>query len=306
MNPVRIVILGSRGMLGTALTREFSLHRNPDEFFYKVFPLDRDQVEITNREEVFRVLSKFKPQIVMNAAAYTAVDDSEMNREKAFAANGDAVSHLAEFCRENRAVFVHFSTDYVFDGEKNDGYLETDSPHPINIYGESKFSGEQKILKSEIPFNTEFGPCGVYLIRTSWLFGPNGKNFVDTMLHLGREKKEIRVVNDQIGKPTYTIDLAKAIHRLLEAKMPFGIYHLTNEESVSWYEFAREIFHEFRSNSDISGSVPSDFFEIRVIPVSSNEFVRPARRPHNSILLNTKFPLLRSHSEALREYMKIR
>jgi dTDP-4-dehydrorhamnose reductase len=302
---MKIAVLGSSGMLGTALMQCFATYEVAG-FDRSAKDLDR-QLDITDREQVFSVLSAMKPDLVLNAAAYTAVDDAEKNPDVAMKVNRDGVQYLADFCTSTGARLVHFSTDYVFDGEKPyenllAGYRENDMPgNPANVYGTSKLSGERALTNFEKSPSGNFAMKGnFYLVRTSWLFGPNGKNFVDTMLLLGQKyhladpsnRTPLRVVNDQIGKPTSTFDLARATLQLIQEKRPFGIYHLVNEGVVSWYEFAREIFEEVKMN-------------VEILPVSSGEFPRPAVRPAFSALENTLFPKLRSHGEALREYLKL-
>lgn len=287
---MKIVIIGSGGMLGNALMERFSE-------FHPV-GLDRSsldvnfRLDITHRDEILSALSDISPDIVLNAAAYTAVDDAEKNSDMAMGVNRDGVIFLADFCRSTGARLVHFSTDYVFDGKNPAGYSEKDVPeNSVNVYGASKLAGEQALVDFE-----NFSMKGnFYLVRTSWLFGPHGKNFVQTMLRLAETQPELRVVNDQIGNPTFTLDLADAVFRLLglgesSEKYPFGIYHLVNERSASWYEFAQEIFVA-------AGVSPL------VLPVASDAFPRPAARPGCSILQNTQFPRLRDHGDALRVYL---
>jgi len=271
---MNILILGSEGMLGTALMRVFD-----DATGY-----DREELDITDFDAVEDTLQELEPDLVINAAGYTDVDSCETNEDLANLVNGEAVGNLARVCRDFSINLVHFSTDYVFDGESPLGYSEFDEPNPINIYGSSKLKGEKLIQE-----NTE----NFYIIRTSWLFGPNGKNFVETMLKIGPEKGKLDVVDDQVGNPTYTLDLAKAVQRLITHANEYGIYHITNAEPVSWFDFAEEIF-------DLAD------LNVKVSPVSSDEFKRPAKRPECSILLNEKFPPLRSHTEALEEYLKSR
>lgn len=277
---MKILVIGHKGMLGHAIMGEFN-HMN-------TIGLDRDDVDITDKEAVLSEIAKIKPQIVINCAAYTNADTAEEESEKAFAVNSRGVANLAQAASHTGAVFIHYSTDYVFDGKKKEGYGESDMPHnPVNTYGASKLAGEEKILK----LKTKNSKFHYYLIRTSWLFGPNGKNFVQTIINLARRGKHLRVVNDQWGKPTYTIDLAKATRELIKSQSSSGIYHLVNEPETSWYAFAKEIVH----------LVPN--VHTKVIPVSSEEFPRPARRPHYSMLLNTKRPLLRPWRQALKDYM---
>ncbi len=273
---MKILILGYKGMLGDELVKVF---KEGNELTI----WDRSEIDIADRKDVESKIGDLKPEAVINAAAYTAVDLAEgEGKEIAHRVNGEAVGFLAEACKKNDSVLIHYSTDYVFDGENENGYREDEKRDPLNEYGQSKARGEE--LLQEI--NPKF-----YLIRSSWLFGANGKNFVETMLRLAGEHKELRVVNDQHGKPTCAKDLAERTRELLESKKPFGIYHLTNEGVCSWYEFAVKIF-------ELAG------IEIKVTPVASSEFPTPAKRPAYSALVNTKLPLSRSWEEALGDYLR--
>jgi len=263
----KILILGSHGMLGSDLVKVLSP-------IYDVTAWDRDDLDVTDESAVKSRVSEVNPDIIINATGYTNVDGAEADRDCALALNGHAVKYL----NDCGAILVHYSSDYVFDGEKDGEYEESDTPNPINVYGESKLRGEEALIGK------------FYLIRTSWLYGHNGKNFVETMLSLAENRDEITVANDQIGKPTYTEDLAYATAKLLSDRPDFGVYHLVNEGSMSWYDFAKEIF-------EISGS------NVKISPVTSEEFVRSAKRPKNSRLKNTKRPHLRPVKEALREYL---
>lgn len=242
---------------------------------------DRGQIDITEREDAAQKIGELKPDVVINAAAYTAVDKAESEKDLAYKVNGCAVGFLAAICKRINALFVHFSTDYVFDGESHTGYKEDHPYKPINIYGKSKALGEKMILDIEPRY---------YLIRTSWLFGKSGKNFVETMLKLAADGKNIKVVNDQFGSPTYAKDLAKEVRKLVESKNPYGIYHLANSGFCNWHEFAAKIF-------ELSGIKP----DIR--PVKSEEFPTPAKRPIYSMLVNTKLPPMRLWEEALKDYL---
>jgi dTDP-4-dehydrorhamnose reductase len=245
----------------------------------KVFPgaikLTRNELDITDRAKVMETISDIRPKVVINAAAYTDVDGCEDNQELAFAVNGYGPGYIAEACSSTGAKLVHFSTDYVFDGSKKE-YLESDTTNPINVYGKSKLLGEQLISENMDYFR---------IIRTSWLFGLNGKNFVDTMFRLSEEMECVRVVSDQYGKPTYTYDLAAKTREILEKEA--GIYHITNEGVCSWYEFASAIIDN-------------------VSPCSSAEFPRIAKRPTYSVLLNTKTKPMRHWKAALNDYLKER
>lgn len=262
-------------MLGTALFERF---RNS----YDIVGVDRAELDITDHDAVRRIMERVKPHLAINAAAYTDVDGAETNSELAHAINGDACGNLAHHCSVGRARLVHFGTDYVFDGTCEAGYREDDSIHlkPLNVYGASKLSGERLIARETENFA---------IVRLSWLFGPNGKNFVDTMLELGRCHGAARVVSDQFGKPTYTLDVARALAQVFDDSSS-GIFHLPNEGTTNWFEFAREIF-------TLAG------LDVTVEPVSSVEFPRKAKRPKYSALINTKLPPQRPWAEALKDYL---
>lgn len=245
----------------------------------KVFPeaikLTHKELDITNRDQVLESIRKIKPDIVLNAAAYTDVDGCEDNQEFAFHVNGYGPGHIAEACSIIEAKLVHFSTDYIFDGSKKK-YIESDIPNPINVYGHSKLLGENKITENTDDYR---------IIRTSWLFGIHGKNFVEAMLRLSKEMDTVKVVNDQFGKPTYTIDLANKVKEIIELEP--GIYHITNDGICSWYEFASAIIDN-------------------TVSCTSNEFPRRAKRPRYSVLENTKTKPMQHWKKALKDYLKER
>lgn len=272
---MKILIIGSKGMLGHELVEVFKTS-------HELTLWDRNEIDIADKDDVNEKITELNPDIVINAAAYTAVDDAETNNEIAYKVNGYAVGYLSGVCKEINALLVHFSTDYVFDGQNKDGYAEDHhAAGALNEYGKSKLLGEKMI--------SDVSPR-YYLIRTAWLFGKSGKNFIETMLRLAAEGKDLKVVNDQIGSPTYAKDLAKKVRELIESKRPYGIYHITNSGVCSWYDFAKEIF-------DIAGLKPV------INPVKSEEFRTPAKRPNFSVLLNTKLPKMRPWQEALRDYL---
>lgn len=280
---MKVLILGANGMLGHDLMSVFNM---PE---YEIIGVDKPEIDITQKAQIQKYIENIAPDIVVNAAAYTAVDDCEKNVDLANLVNGTAVGFIAESCKKINAILVHISTDYVFDGIAAGGYKEDDVPNPINAYGKSKLIGEQELMR----IMAGSGNSGkFYLVRTSWLYGKHGKNFVDTIANLGRTKNLLTVVNDQIGKPTYTADLATAIKDLIKSGAKFGIYHLVNERAVSWYDFTLEIFGLL----DIKTPVK---------PVTSEEFPRPAQRPSSSILINGKRPFLRDHFDALNDYAKL-
>jgi dTDP-4-dehydrorhamnose reductase len=258
----KVLILGAYGMLGQDLQRTFphAVFRGHD-------------LDITDAGKVGTAIHDLHPSLVINAAGYTDVDGCEDHRDLAFAVNGDSLVHIARACRDTGAVLIHYSSDYVFDGTKK-SYREDDVPHPINVYGESKLLGDRNIQKNMADYR---------IIRTSWLFGKHGKNFVDTMLRLSPEMPQVRVVNDQFGKPTFTADLAQKTAD--SALSQPGIYHITNDGICSWYEFARAI-------------IPN------VVPCSTAEYLRKAKRPAYSVLTNTKTAPMRPWQDALRTYLK--
>jgi len=275
---MKVLILGAKGMLGGELTRVFG---DKD-----VVAWDIEDLNITSEAEVMEKISALHPDVIINAAAYNNVDKAEEEKEKAGMLNGRAVGFLAQAANAANAKFVHYSTDYVFDGEKKDGYVESDAPNPVSAYGASKFLGETEAR----------GAKKYYLIRLSRLFGKMGtgaavkKSFVDIILDLAKTKKELRVVNEELSSPTYAPDLAERTKYILENNPPYGIYHAANSGSCTWYGFAEEIFR-------LKG------IKINLTEAESGEFPRKALRPKFSVLLNTKLPPMRDWREALRNYL---
>lgn len=279
---------------------------------FEMYAFDKDDLDISDEEALSSVFKRISPDFVINCAAYTAVDACETEKDIALKINGDASGAVAVACKEENAVLLHISTDYVFDGENPRGYKEDDRPSPINVYGESKLRGEHLIAKNWDKY---------YIVRTSWLYGENGENFVETMLKLAKKKSELDVVDDQIGSPTYSKDLCEEIircflmpyvsdlpkqhERTLDSernragnnspakKLPFGVYHLANSGHISWCGFAKKIFELAK-------------LDVKVNPVTSEKFPRPARRPHCSILQNTKLDRkMRPWKEALKAYLQL-
>lgn len=283
-NSVKILIIGAKGNLGQELVSLFLKDKK-----YQVFGWDKAEIDITDRKMVEEKIIELTPKIIINTAAYNAVDQcEEINGfETAKKINGEAVDFLAQTAKKIGAIFVHYSTGYVFDGVKEEGYKESDQPNPISRYGESKYLGEKYLQKNGNNY---------YLIRTSRIFGRKGssemskESFVDIMIRLGREKNLLELVDEEIDNFTYAPDLAGATKDLIEGGMPFGIYHITNKGAFTWYAAAIKVFDE-------AG------IKVKVVPVSSGRFPRPARRPKCSALLNTKLTSLRSFEEAIREYL---
>lgn len=252
---MRSLIFGGRGMLGRAVVGEARRRGWP------ALALAHAQADVTDVGAVSAWVREFAPQVVFNCAAFTAVDACEERRDHAFAVNGDAVGTIAAAARDANAVLVHVSSDYVFDGAASEPYAEDHPTAPLSIYGSSKLRGEERALAHD----------GALVVRASWLFGPGGPNFVLTMLKLiDAGKVPLRIVDDQVGCPTYTPFLAAALCDLAAARAR-GLVHYRNREPVSWFEFAREIAGGWDRR-------------VEVQPISTAEFPRPARRPAYSVL----------------------
>lgn len=281
---MRVLILGSKGMLGQELARVFSRG-------HEVFAWDRAEIDVTDvasaREKIFAA----RPEVIINSVAYNAVDLAEApeGERRAFAVNRDAVKTLAVISSELDIPLAHFSTDYVFDGVKKEGYIESDEPNPQSVYAKSKYEGEVALRTHAKKW---------YLIRLSKLFGKPAtsegakKSFVDTMLDLVKSKNELNLVNEELSSPTYAPDLAEAVKEIVESKKPFGIYHRANSGACTWYEFGKMIFEL----ADL---------RIKVNPVPASAYPRPAPRPAYSVLLSAKLPALRPWEDALAEYLRI-
>ncbi len=292
----KILIIGSSGMLGVDLSQ--CLYRD-----HKVFGADivsRSsfavrgfyKLDITKKQGVSAVIKNLNPDVIIHAAAWTDVDGCELDEKKAYRINSDGTKNVALACKAVDATLIYISTDFVFDGKRKNPYKETDRTNPLNTYADSKLKGEaavKKILKK------------YFILRTGWLYGRYGKNFVDTILKIAKKEKVLRVVDDQIGSPTYTEDLAEAIHRLIDkcqsvkVSKCYGVYHVSNSGSVSWHDYAKEILKLAKSQTKIT-------------PISSKELDRPAKRPKMSVLDNSKFIRYTGHrmrdwQEALKEYV---
>lgn len=327
----KVLILGAKGMLGQELVKTFG--RDKD---YKVLAWDRVNLDITNEKQVNEKISKLKPKIIINAAAYNAVDKCEADKkeyELAKKINGQAPGYLARAAKKIGAIFVHYSTDYVFDGKNpkisfepsacthvcatchlhkdfkpSIGYAEDAKPNPISNYGKSKLIGEREVQKVKGKY---------YLIRLSKLFGKPGKSegakksFFDVMLGVGKKQggvhpvksllkrgarqseqfNGVKVVDEETSCFTYAPDLAKKTKEIIEAKKPYGIYHVVNNGACTWYEAVLELYGQAK-------------LKTKVVPIPAKEYPRPAKRPYISTLINTKLNPLRSYKEALREYLK--
>lgn len=305
----KILIIGAKGMLGQELVRVFKMDND-----CKVIAWDKEDIDITREKEVAKKIGFTKPDVIINAAAYNAVDKCESDKkefELAKKINALSPGYLAASAKKLKAILVHYSTDYVFNGEPEIpeptgcthscstcslhegfqpeiGFDESSKPSPINNYGKSKLMGEKEVMKNTKNF---------YLIRTSWLFGKPAvskdakRSFFDVMLEAGKRNESVKVVDDETGCFTYAPDLAKKTKEIIDSQKPFGVYHITNGDPASWYEACVELYKIAK-------------LKTKIIPVSGDEFERPAKRPFYSVLVNTKLNPMRSWKEALKEYLK--
>jgi len=284
----RILVIGAKGMLGRDLVKVLDASLRVDKHSnWEILKWDIDEIDIREEKKTVTKIESFQPEIVINVAGYTDVDGCESNEEKAFAVNAEGMKHVALGALQCRAKVLYLSTDYVFDGRKGKPYLEDDAPNPLNVYGRSKLKGEQyvqELVKDAL------------IVRTQWLYGKYGNNFVTSILRQVREKEVLSIVIDQIGSPTYTVDLSEAISILLQSDA-HGIFHVANSDLCTWYTFSQAIL----KFSGIEG--------VKVIPISSKELSRPATRPAYSVLHCQKLRqvtgmTLRPWSEALRDFLQ--
>jgi dTDP-4-dehydrorhamnose reductase len=283
---MRVVTIGANGQLGSDLTRVLEMEG------VSVVPLTRLDIDIADAAQVHRILESILPDVVINTAAFHKVEQCEKEPEPSFAVNAIGPWNLANVCRRVKAVLVHFSTDYVFDGCRTQPYSESETPHPLNVYGVSKLAGEAMVaLTWERSFVVR--TCGLYGIAGS---RGKGGNFVETMLKKAAEKEPVRVVDDQVLTPTFTGDLADAIAQLIRTES-YGLYHISAEGQCSWYEFARKIF-------ELEG------LSVDLKPVNTSEFASPVRRPAYSVLSKHKLTSLGiampSWQEGLSRYLSTR
>lgn len=281
-----VLITGSNGQLGHDMV-QLLISNGHD-----VIGTTRKEMDITDSEQCTEIIERFQPECIIHCAAYTMVDEAENSEDIVYQVNTIGTRNLAVAAEKINAKFVYISTDYVFDGESKTPYREYDNTNPINIYGKSKRAGE--ILVQSL--NSKF-----FIIRTSWLYGNFGRNFVKSIIRLIQEKKEVKVVNDQIGSPTYTKDLVNFVSVLIESEK-YGIYHASNTGRCTWFEFAKAIQEE-----------AEELLEIRAIanlvPCTSEEYLQRALRPRNSVLEHVAirtngFQDFRTWREGLRSYLK--
>ena len=288
---MRVLVTGINGQLGYDVVKELQ-NRN-----HTPIGVDREDMDLTSPEQIKECIQNVKPEVIIHCAAYTAVDAAEDNEELCRRVNALAVKDIAECAKELDIPMIYISTDYVFNGKKGietedkmsnkdnyKEYLENDNTNPVNLYGKTKLEGE--LYVRELLEN--------YIVRISWVFGENGNNFIDTMLRLSKDRSELNVIDDQIGSPTYTKDLAPLLVDMIETDK-YGTYHATNDGFCSWYEFAREIFNI--ANIDIT-----------VNPIPTSQYPTRAARPINSKmskqkLIDNGFSTLRSWKDALKDYI---
>lgn len=261
----RVLLFGSGGQLGRELVKALAPK-------LEMIPLSRREADLSNPSSISHAVRAARPDLVINAAAYTAVDRAESEPEFAHAINAAAPGVIAGECRSVGACLIHFSTDYVFDGSGNTPWKETGTPRPINIYGQTKLEGEQRIAQSG---------CRHLIFRSSWIYASHGSNFLLTMLRLAREKHRLTIVDDQLGCPTSAKEIARGVSEILDkyatgrlAESDFGAYHMACSGSTSWFGFARAIF----ARVALDGPAPE------IVPVPSEQYPTPARRPRNSVL----------------------
>lgn len=277
---MKVMIIGSEGMLGHDLVDVLSP-------IHEVVTTTIDTLDITDIDKTIETVKKNNPDVLIHAAAITDVDGSESNLDLAYKVNAIGTRNVAVACKEVDAAMVYISTDYVFDGTNTTPYFEYDQTKPLGVYGKTKHTGEVYVRDILNKF---------YIVRTAWLYGYHGPNFVTTMLNLAKNTNDISVVDDQVGSPTYTVDLANAVSTIIN-RPAYGIYHFTNSGHCSWFDFATEIFKQ-------AG------VEVNLKPVTTEEFPRPAPRPKYSVLNHYSwkmegYPPIRNYKEALKDYMKL-
>lgn len=278
---MRVLVTGVKGQLGYDVMNELAKRG------YEGVGVDVDEMDITDARKVDEVITKAQVDKVVHCAAYTAVDAAEDNVELCRRVNAEGTENIAKVCKRLDLPMVYLSTDYVFDGEGERPWEPDDERDPLNVYGQTKYEGELAVERNLDKY---------FIVRIAWVFGVNGKNFIKTMLNLAQNHDTIAVVDDQVGSPTYTYDLARLLVDMIETEK-YGRYHATNEGLCTWYEFAKEIFRQ-------AG------VDVKVVPVTSEQFQAKARRPHNSRMNKDKleamgFQRLPSWQDALSRYLKI-
>lgn len=286
---MKFLVTGVKGQLGFDVVQELKRRG------YETVGVDIEEMDITDEYSVGKVMEEVKPQVVIHCAAWTAVDaaEDEENIPKVMAVNKTGTEYIAKFCKKFDAKMIYLSTDYVFDGQGEEPWKVDDQRNPLNIYGQSKYEGEIAIEKTLEKY---------FIVRISWVFGKNGKNFVKTMLNLGKNHDRLTVVSDQIGSPTYTYDLARLLVDMAETER-YGIYHAANEgDYISWYDFTVEIMKQ-------AGKIDDTYNHVEVVPVGSDQYPAKAKRPSNSRMDKSKltengFTPLPAWQNAVERYIR--
>ena len=269
---MKLLITGAKGQVGTELVAAANTRG------HEVHGFGSKELDISSLEQVHKTVRQIRPDVIINAAAYTAVDKAETEQELAYAVNSQGSENLAAACQEQDIPLLHISTDYVYDGEKQTAYLESDIPNPTGVYGASKLEGDQKIAAIWHKH---------IILRVSWVFGEHGNNFVKTMLKLSEQRDELSIVDDQFGAPTSAQAISTCLLDILETagfnqpQCPWGIYNLQSDPGVTWYGFAQEIFQQAQQQGIISKTM-------KLNPIPSSEFPTPVKRPANSKLNGKK------------------
>ncbi|WP_153980082.1 dTDP-4-dehydrorhamnose reductase [Paenibacillus xylanilyticus] len=284
---MKVLVTGANGQLGRDVTLLL------EKEGHSVLACTRDQLEITNQHNCNNVISTYRPEIVIHCAAYTAVDAAETDVDGAYQVNAIGTRNIAVAAEQIGAKLIYISTDYVFDGTSEVPYQEYDNTNPQSVYGKSKRAGEVLVQSLSSRW---------FIVRTSWVYGVYGNNFVKTMLKLGQEKPKLQVVHDQKGSPTYTADLAGFLLKLMQSEM-YGIYHASNSGTCTWYEFAEAIFAEARNAGGFT-------IQAQLEPCTTDQFPRPAPRPRNSVMDHLSIRTngladIRPWREGLREFISL-
>jgi len=267
MSKPLILLTGCLGQLGSTI----QLHWGASQLAasHELLAVDIDQLDLTDAEDVTAYLNQLKPAVIINAAAYTNVDGAETDEELAYAVNAEAVSCLVSWCAANPCRLIQVSTDFVFDGAQREPYKPDAAPAPLSVYGASKLAGENEILQRL--------PHAGTIVRTSWLYSEFGGNFVKTMLRIMADKRELKVVNDQIGSPTSAHTLTQFLFELIQSETSSGMYHWTDGGEISWFDFAEAIYVQGK----LAGLLAND---VTILPIPSAEYPTPATRPYYSVL----------------------
>lgn len=278
---MKVLVTGVKGQLGYDVVKDL------EKRGHQPIGVDRDEMDLMDNEAIRTFIMNLRPEAIIHCAAYTAVDKAEEEVEICYQINAESVKVIAECANELDIKMIYISTDYVFDGTKEGEYVETDLPNPINVYGASKLKGEQYVQAILEKY---------YIVRISWVFGINGNNFIKTMRRLGEQLDELNIIDDQVGSPTYTADLAPLLVDMIETDK-YGIYHATNEGTCSWYEFANEIFKQSR-------------IEVKTNPITTDQYPTAAKRPMNSRMSKGKlaknnFPLLDNWENSVKRYLSL-